>query len=616
MKRLLIGVVVLMSTQFCTSELNEIDGVVGDHIDSNAGDSGFTSIPSDAFLGQYFLSKTGDNPISSRIENRIRHDFKSPVRTDVDVNELSAKWTGKFYFESGTYKFSVNSDKGILVKIDNKVVVSDDENSEDNTYIFEEQLDGVHQIDVEYNFEGETTTNPVDNTTPTDPVDNTTITDPVDNTPTDPVDNTSPSSPIIDTSTSDPVVNNLTVNARGTDAAHFTVLVDGQEIGDAYTTLSYLPYMFTLPIDLNTINEIHIVHDNDAQNRNLDIESIEVDGKLIPATSENVTYLRTNGATPDYTGTMFWNGSLIFSMTEPSDITTPAIPVDNTTPADPVVEVDNGTPTVEVDWEPVDSNVLTFFEGFENGLNLNPPWHQTGLGLIETVTNPTIPGEFSVRMYLEAQKYASNIRAKSQIEYNPENSADVPRYAPWFSSHGIRFAMYVPSDYKKDPVSGLIWQLHNWSQCPVYGSISPNCAIYIANGKINFAIRYESSGSGKKEDVKYIPNRDTFTLVPGEWHYFVVDTHWDYRTNGNGFHRFYAKVGSAPTKNDLIVDYNGPTGFNATASHDYTGYPTIGVYKWGWTDQTRVDESVAAGVTHIEYFFDDFEIADSPYFSY
>ena len=117
MKKIMVALVVALAFQVCTSELSEIDGVIGDHIDGNSAGNGdmFHDIPADSFLGQYFVNDSS-TPISSRIENRIRHDFNSPVRNDLTANKLGAKWTGDFYFESGDYNFTINSDKKLNTK--------------------------------------------------------------------------------------------------------------------------------------------------------------------------------------------------------------------------------------------------------------------------------------------------------------------------------------------------------------------------------------------------------------------------------------------------------------------------------------------------------------------
>jgi hypothetical protein len=116
----------------------------------------------------------------------------------------------------------------------------------------------------------------------------------------------------------------LIVNAKGSEAdgeyAHFTIYVDGQEIGDAFTTTNYEPYVFTLHVDPSDVQEVRVVFDNDAviagSDRNLSVQSIEVDGMLYPAPEDNVTYVRANGSEYPYHGTMWWGGALVFNLSE------------------------------------------------------------------------------------------------------------------------------------------------------------------------------------------------------------------------------------------------------------------------------------------------------------
>ncbi len=152
----MLGLVVLIAFQACTSELSEIDGVIGDNIDSSIIDDGrgdnFISIPSESFLSQYFFTDNG-SPISTRIENQIHHDFNSPVDTNKESKDLSAKWTGNFYFEAGEYDFSIKSNKGIKITIDDNIVLNEPENQKVTSYSINQQLDGIHKLTVEYNIE-------------------------------------------------------------------------------------------------------------------------------------------------------------------------------------------------------------------------------------------------------------------------------------------------------------------------------------------------------------------------------------------------------------------------------------------------------------------------------
>ena len=175
MKKIVLGMVVLFVFQVCTSELNEIDGVIGDHIESGLIDESaggnIISIPSESFLVQYFTKSSSETSISTRVENGIRHDFNKPLKTNVNANELSARWIGDFYFGAGEYVFSVKSDKSITVLIDNEILLNDTENKEKTIYEINQQMDGVHRLVVEYNLEKNTIT--------TDSVENSTINDPV-----------------------------------------------------------------------------------------------------------------------------------------------------------------------------------------------------------------------------------------------------------------------------------------------------------------------------------------------------------------------------------------------------------------------------------------------------
>ena len=129
----------------------------------------------------------------------------------------------------------------------------------------------------------------------------------------------------------------MIVNAKGSEAggvyAHFKVLVDGQEIGDAFTTANHEPYIFPLPMDPSTINEVRVVFDNDAfidgKDRNILVQSIELDGTVFPAPGDNVTYIRGDGSEYPYYGTMWWRGELVFDLSLASTLARTAQQIEN-----------------------------------------------------------------------------------------------------------------------------------------------------------------------------------------------------------------------------------------------------------------------------------------------
>jgi hypothetical protein len=253
MKYLLAGVLAIFILQFCTNNLEEVTGLTEDHIyfDENID----FSIPSEAFLGQYFTSKDLVTPISSRIESRIRHDFNSPIKQSVLNQELSARWTGEFHFKKGAYTFNIHSDKGIKVIVNKKVLLDEDGNGEEKSYeITKEIEEGEQIVEVEYNLD-ESNADPV-GTSPTEPAD-TTSTDPIGTSPTEPADTastdpvgTSPTDPA-DTTQTGPVDETPTDPVVETDNDTPTVEVDwspsSPEPGNATDTLMH-PSMTLQPM--------------------------------------------------------------------------------------------------------------------------------------------------------------------------------------------------------------------------------------------------------------------------------------------------------------------------------------------------------------------------------
>jgi hypothetical protein len=97
MKKMVIGVMAMLMFQFCTNELNEIDGLIGSHVEGgNLTDNSVANLPTGAFLGKYFSTDNSNELVYSKIEKRIRHDFNSPIKQEVASKELGAKMVRKF----------------------------------------------------------------------------------------------------------------------------------------------------------------------------------------------------------------------------------------------------------------------------------------------------------------------------------------------------------------------------------------------------------------------------------------------------------------------------------------------------------------------------------------
>ncbi|SMF88442.1 endoglucanase [Azospirillum oryzae] len=114
--------------------------------------------------------------------------------------------------------------------------------------------------------------------------------------------------------------NVITVNAAastaGGEGAHFTVLVDGKEIGEGTATdTAAKDFSFTTSLTQDAAHTVQVKYDNDAIvdgiDRNLYVKSISVDGKSVVATDESVSVHRDdNGTDIGATGNLYWNATL------------------------------------------------------------------------------------------------------------------------------------------------------------------------------------------------------------------------------------------------------------------------------------------------------------------
>jgi len=107
-------------------------------------------IPQNAWLCEYFDVR--GNVISTRIEDKIKHDFNTVVKEGVQKEGLGARWVGDFQFDS-VYVLKVTSDKSIRMLVDDVEVISDLYNSTKNVYVDTIQPSSNFQrLTVEYNL--------------------------------------------------------------------------------------------------------------------------------------------------------------------------------------------------------------------------------------------------------------------------------------------------------------------------------------------------------------------------------------------------------------------------------------------------------------------------------
>ncbi len=114
----------------------------------------------------------------------------------------------------------------------------------------------------------------------------------------------------------------LIVNAKGSEAgginAHFSVYANEFKIGESIASSTYQNYIFTVPSEVGSLDEISIIFDNDAvingQDRNLYVKSIMAFESAYEAPGPVVKYVRKDGLEINYTGVMQWNGALTFDI--------------------------------------------------------------------------------------------------------------------------------------------------------------------------------------------------------------------------------------------------------------------------------------------------------------
>jgi hypothetical protein len=242
----------------------------------------------------------------------------------------------------------------------------------------------------------------------------------------------------------------------------------------------------------------------------------------------------------------------------------------------------------------------TFTENFENGI-LDEYWAFEGHH--NTVsTNYATSGSKSYRSYLPAQKYSN---ARSEIRFRGANG--VAHFQPNGKTFGARFAIYFPEDFQPDETSSEIIAQYHSVPDPQDTYSSPPWALRLTGRTISVTNRWISKRIASNNDQREKHWTLSEKIVPGRWHYFVVDIHWDYNPDGDGFMKFYMKIGAPPTAADIKIDHDGPTGYN-----DKLGaYFKIGIYKWDWKHQDRVNASKRAGVTERLLYFDEVSVKNN-----
>jgi hypothetical protein len=196
--------------------------------------------------------------------------------------------------------------------------------------------------------------------------------------------------------------------------------------------------------------------------------------------------------------------------------------------------------------------------------NKNQRWKKEGQNMPQPY-GPALKGSRSLKAYIKRELLVNSTQ-RSELNFMGKPNDTRFRAFPFKQSAGYRVAIYVPSDYQKDPTREIIIQLHNIPDQIKNGQScddkhkNPPLNIRVENGEVgvqHYAIdKYCGTNDDKKNEVK--GHWTGFKLVPGKWHFFVLDFNIDYRNSGNGFFKVYVSTKGWPKSSDMIYSYQGP----------------------------------------------------------
>src|ERR1700744_1328965 len=100
--------------------------------------------------------------------------------------------------------------------------------------------------------------------------------------------------------------------------ADVQVLLDGKLLGEVTVGSSTQTYSFNTPVSLNAAHDVQIVYTNDhvinGQDRNLNLQSISVNGQSVSATSPYEVYHANGQGNIASSGAMNWGGTAEFKL--------------------------------------------------------------------------------------------------------------------------------------------------------------------------------------------------------------------------------------------------------------------------------------------------------------
>lgn len=117
------------------------------------GSGGTVTCPDGQYRAQYYNNRSlSGSPAVTRCEGAVAYDWGggSPVG-GVGADNFSVRWTGRFTFSGGTWRFIARADDGIRVWVDNSLIIDAWRDQGPTEYRAERNLSaGLHEVKVEY----------------------------------------------------------------------------------------------------------------------------------------------------------------------------------------------------------------------------------------------------------------------------------------------------------------------------------------------------------------------------------------------------------------------------------------------------------------------------------
>lgn len=237
--------------------------------------------------------------------------------------------------------------------------------------------------------------------------------------------------------------------------------------------------------------------------------------------------------------------------------------------------------------------------GFYTTNNHNTP------EVVSRASYPIRRGVYSMRAYLHRTESEHSFRTMVTVQDDPEGEPETQDEFNFTigDEYWIGFSIYVQSDLVSDPVglSDVVFQVHG---SPDDGEDSRNPMIALVvdtqdeGGLVNYwrIWRLWDTREMTEGGVEYTEWYEMMLAMGddvGRWTDWVFHIIFDYANNGDGLLEVWRN-------GTQVLDVSGGNCYN-----DVIGpYPTFGVYKWPWIDETETNS------TWRLFYFDEFRIGD------